>query len=85
MLSSSSSLSDKAAKPKDITVLVSVCADRCRYECASDAVVFHPTMMFRTRTFKLPLRNTSTIRLQYAWSIVPEEGEQSDEVPFRIR
>ena len=50
---------EKAPSPPN-TLKVYAVADNAKYECeaASRPIVFRPTMMFQTRTFSFPLKNT---------------------------
>jgi hypothetical protein len=41
-----------------------------RYALSTTTAAFRPTMMFQSRVFKFPLRNTSTTQLQYGNHLV---------------
>lgn len=79
---------DSSQVTKELTTQLSAVCDRAVYECKVKSVNFRPTMMFQTREFKFPIKNTSTINLNYKWHMKKLEhnskleGEVSN--PFSI-
>ena len=74
---------------KQVTLKVSAVADFIKYACDYSEIRFASTLMFATRSFKFPLRNTSSIAMPYkfkicsattgrldagAYSVAPREG-----------
>ena len=71
------------------TLKVFAVADNARYECeaAQKPIVFRPTMMFQTRTYSFPLKNTSKAQMQFAWRVVLPSGqvEAAGAGPYSIK
>lgn len=58
-------------------------------ECTTTAVAFRPTMMFQTRTFSFPLKNTGGVSLRYAWAMgaaedTPAGQPRPSAAPFSV-
>lgn len=54
----------------DLELSITAIADFCKYECPITEIKFRETMMYQTRAYKFPLRNSGKIQLQYQWSIL---------------
>jgi len=78
------------SKETEVSVRVSVTADKCRYELTHSEIIFRPTMMYQVRVFKFPFVNTSSIALAYRWEAKshraePERDEDMElEQPFLL-
>ena len=59
---------------REVELLVSGIADFAKYECSIQDVNFRDTLMYQTRVYSFPIRNTGAIVLSYQWSIVDGEG-----------
>ncbi len=44
---------------------MSATCDLVKYECDTQVVSFHPTMMFTTRTHEFKVKNSSTVTMDY--------------------
>ena len=60
---------------KSHVLKVHAIADNARYECDTGPIVFRTTMMFQSRTFSFPLRNTSTAMLEFEWQVCLTDGD----------
>lgn len=69
---------------KKLKLKVSVVSDYARYKCDVDKVIFKPTMMFGSRSFKFRLKNISSIALHYNFKITNASSGISDSGPFSI-
>ena len=69
---------------KALTLTFSVVANNARYTLGTSEATFRPTMMFQSRLFKFPLRNTSTVAFVYDWNVLmtlPEHVENQPLIP----
>jgi hydrocephalus-inducing protein len=69
---------------KILKLMGSVTADFARYECSSQMIIFKATLMYATRSYKLHIRNTSSISLHYSFKITNPHNGLSDAGPFSI-
>ena len=69
---------------KQLKLKVSATADYARYKCDVDKIIFKPTMMFGSRSFKFTLKNSSTIALHYSFKIINANTGISDSGSFSI-
>ena len=53
-------------------------ADNPRYECDSKPILFRPTMMFQTRSFSFPLKNSSGAKMDFRFSVTSPDGAAMD-------
>ena len=79
---------EKVPSPPN-TLKVYAVADNAKYECeaSSRPIVFRPTMMFQTRTFSFPLKNTSKAQLSFAWQVRLASGavELAGAGPYSVK
>lgn len=66
--------SDVENSGRDIELVVSAVADYAKYECPIREVNFKDTLMYQTRVYSFPVRNTGLISLSYQWAVVDGEG-----------
>lgn len=59
---------------REIGLKVFAVADNARYEASVSSVTFRPTMMFQARSFGFSLKNTSTAKMELAWSLHQPDG-----------
>jgi hydrocephalus-inducing protein len=62
----------------------SVVADYVNYECDVDKIIFKPTLMFATRSYKFHIRNTSKIALNYNFKVLNQKTGLPDSGPYSI-
>lgn len=67
-----------------LKLAVSVVSDYARYKCDIDKIIFRPTMMFGSRSYKYELKNISAIALHYSFKIINPNTGISDSGPFSI-
>lgn len=58
---------------RDVELAVTGVADWCKYECPIYDVRFKETLIYQTRSYSFPLKNTGRIELNYSWSILYQE------------
>lgn len=63
----------KQGPTREVTLRLSVTADKSKYECKVNRANFRPTMMFQTRVFKFPVMNTASTVLKYNWNLQLDE------------
>ena len=66
--------SDVENGSREVELVVSAVADYAKYECPIREVSFKDTLMYQTRVYSFPLRNTGSIVLLYRWGIVDGDG-----------
>ena len=71
-------VTDVAGTAKDKLLRVFSVADNAKYECDLKPILFRPTMMFQTRTFSFPLKNSSSSRLDYKFYVTSPDGQSAD-------
>lgn len=54
---------------RDVELWVTLVADYCKYECPIQEICFRDTLMYQTRMYNFPLKNTGKIDLSYQWCI----------------
>lgn len=58
---------------RDVELAVTGVADWCKYECPLYDIRFKETLIYQTRSYSFPLKNTGRIELNYHWSILYQE------------
>lgn len=58
---------------RDVELAVTGVADWCKYECPIYDIRFKETLIYQTRSYSFPLKNTGRIELNYHWSILYQE------------
>ena len=58
---------------RDVELLVTGLVDYTKYECPINEISFRDTLMYQTRVYSFPLKNTSKIDLRYHWSILNKD------------
>ncbi len=70
---------------KNLEIKAIAISDHPRYDCSLNSVQFKNTLMFQTRSFSLPFKNTCNSTLEVAWFIVASnEKDEDEEPPFSI-
>jgi hydrocephalus-inducing protein len=69
---------------KALDTRVVAISDHPKYECPQAPIVFKNTLMFQSRSFSLPLKNTCNATIDIVWSTVPADPDDDDEPPFTI-
>lgn len=59
---------------REVELVVSAIADFAKYECPIREVNFRDTLMYQTRVYSFPVKNTGLIMLSYQWVIVDGRG-----------
>ena len=59
-------------------------ADYPKFQCEIDNIMFKPTLMYQTRSFKFSLKNVSLIALNYLFKIVDAQSGVRNEGPYTI-
>lgn len=65
-------------------VQVTAASDDARYECDVSPVNFRPTMMFQTRAFSFPLKNTGGAHLDFKWSVQTLDGQPDTSGLYKV-
>jgi hydrocephalus-inducing protein len=73
------------AASKAIPLRLFAVADMAKPECDDSAINFRPTMMFQTRAFTFPLRNTSTAQMDFKWAVCTLDGEPEADSIYEVR
>ena len=71
-------VTDVAGTAKDLPLKVFAIADNPRYECDDKPILFRPTMMYQTRSFSFPLKNTSSAKMDFRFSVASPDGSRMD-------
>ena len=66
--------SDVENSSREVELIVSAIADFAKYECPIREVNFRETLMYQTRVYSFPVKNTGLIILSYQWAIVDSDG-----------
>lgn len=66
--------SDVENSSREVELIVSAIADFAKYECPISEVNFRETLMYQTRVYSFPVKNTGLIILSYQWTIVDSDG-----------
>eukprot|EP00698_Gefionella_okellyi_P022526 TRINITY_DN7486_c0_g1_i1.p1 TRINITY_DN7486_c0_g1~~TRINITY_DN7486_c0_g1_i1.p1 ORF type:complete len:4186 (-),score=1237.39 TRINITY_DN7486_c0_g1_i1:99-12656(-) len=69
-----------AGADKSISILCSGVVDVPKLEVALQEILFKPTLMFQTRGYTFPLKNTGKVAVPFEWSIT----RSGDEQPFSV-
>lgn len=69
---------------KTLPLRVHAVVDSPRFEADRTDVSFKPTMMFQTRSYSFPIRNTSEARLDFSFKIEHTSGEVDTAGPFKV-
>ncbi len=69
---------------KNVPLKTTLLCDQVRYECPTRTIEFKPTLMYASRSYKLTVKNTSLITLNYNWKIVNSETGILDAGPYTI-
>lgn len=69
---------------KQSLLKANVVCDYTKFECTTDKIIFKPTLMFQTRSYKFTIRNTSTIALDYSFHIINANTGIPDSGAFSI-
>lgn len=72
------SVTDVAGTSKDMALKVFAIADNPRFEADRSAIVFKATTMFQTRSFAFPLKNTSSARMDFRFTVRSADGDTID-------
>ena len=62
---------------REMELSVSGVADYCKYECPIHDIRFKETLIYQTRSYAFPLRNTGKIELHYNWMILSHDSRPS--------
>lgn len=62
---------------RDVELSVTGIADFCKYECPIHDIRFKETLIYQTRSYTFPLKNTGRIELHYHWTILFQESRPS--------
>lgn len=76
-----------AETARQLTLKVTAIADYARFECAVTEIPFAETLMFQTREFALPLKNTGQSRLPFRWELLDDrmaESQPKAKFPFSV-
>ncbi|KAI8909684.1 hypothetical protein EDD86DRAFT_206048, partial [Gorgonomyces haynaldii] len=70
----------------EYSLLLSGYADYSTYECETSAINFRSTLMFQTRVFRFPVRNSGKVVIKFNFKITDDEGNVLDpeESPFEV-
>jgi hydrocephalus-inducing protein len=63
---------------KDLLLRINAVSDFIKYQIDTTEIAFAPTMMFQTRSFDVRVTNPSSIRFEYAWTVLKFESLRSD-------
>lgn len=66
--------SDVENSSREVELVVSAISDFAKYECPIHEVNFRNTLMYQTRVYSFPVKNTGLIVLSYQWTIVDGNG-----------
>jgi len=69
----------KEGSDQNVPLLISANSDALVYELETDSIKLKNTMMFQTRAFSFPFKNTSTVPLEFSWAF-EKDGEDPWEV-----
>jgi len=69
---------------KEVGLKCIATADYPKYECSTDKIVFKPTLMYQTRSYKFSLKNKSLIAFEYTAKITDTETGTVDSGPYNI-
>ncbi len=69
---------DVSGTAKDVSLKVFAVADNPRFECDAKPILFRPTMMFQTRSYSFPLKNTSTAKMDFKFFVATADGAARD-------
>jgi len=70
---------------KSIPLSLFAVADMAKPQCDLGDINFRPTMMFQTRTFTFPLKNTSTAQMDFKWQVNTLDGEPDINSIYEVR
>lgn len=70
---------------RDLELFMNGIADFCKYECSIREIRFRDTLMYQTRAYTFPLKNTGQIDLNYQWSILKENESAPTPPPIELR
>jgi hydrocephalus-inducing protein len=59
---------------RDVELSITGIADFCKYECPIRDIRFKETLIYQTRSFSFPLKNTGRIDLNYHWTILVQDS-----------
>ena len=62
---------------RDLELSVTGVADFCKYECGVRDIRFKETLIYQSRVYTFPIKNTGRIELSYQWSIHIQESRPS--------
>ena len=70
---------------KPVEVRVNAVSDHPRYECQLAPINFKNTLMFQSRSYSLPFRNTSNASVEISWFVVHSNlKDEDEEIPFTV-
>jgi hydrocephalus-inducing protein len=69
----------KQGSDQSVPLMISANSDALVYELGTDSIKLKSTMMFQTRAFSFPFKNTSTVPLEYSWAF-----EKTSEDPWEV-
>ncbi len=69
----------KEGSEQNVPLLISANSDALVYELGTDSIKLKSTMMFQTRAFSFPFKNTSTVPLAFSWAF-----EKDSEDPWEV-
>ena len=76
--------SEEVGDKKKIGLKISAIVDAPSYECAENEIIFKPTLMFQSRSYKFTVKNTSLISLEFICKITNAENGVIDPGPYNI-
>lgn len=73
---------------RDLELLISAVADYAKYECPVKEIKFKDTLMYQSKMYSFPVRNTGLIPIAYKWVVTDDQGnpltEDGEVIPFSI-
>ncbi|KAJ3305286.1 hypothetical protein HDV03_001884, partial [Kappamyces sp. JEL0829] len=67
---------EAVAQLADLQIVLSGFADYCSYECDVSRIQFKSTLMFQSRVFRLPIRNTGKVTIKFDSAVFDDEALQ---------
>ena len=69
---------------KELRLECNAIIDYPKYECETDNIMFKPTLMFQTRSYKFDVKNVAMVDIHYLWKITNTLQGTVDNGPFSI-
>ena len=70
---------------RDLVLSVNGVIDYVKYGCPIESVMFKDTLMYQTRAYTFPLKNTGKTYLEFDWSIWKEDGSSPTPPPSQLQ